>query len=339
MRVLSKFLPVVVLFLPLSSLAQDMEDFMDRYKVRETVRQMEKERRQRVARGQLISVDTRDREACERVRQDLGRLPNLELGKQSLEDLCVYNPAKPYASVVLLQDMNPSEFRHEIDISPLTNNEKNIVNDTRNLAYSMVGAMGILWAMPESFTKWDKEKIRNSKGGIFSEYADNIRKGPVVDKDDWAVNFIGHPVSGAAYYTMARHAGYSPMQSFGYSVLMSTFFWEYGVEAFAEVPSIQDLILTPVIGSLLGELFYTWSKSIEANGGEVLGSKRLGKIALVLLNPMGSLSDGINGVLGRKFIQDARAYVVARRRPNNDPFAGPGGRGDYYLGIELKFTF
>ncbi|WP_422121346.1 DUF3943 domain-containing protein [Photobacterium damselae] len=26
---------------------------------------------------------------------------------------------------------------------------------------------------------------------------------------------------------------------------MSTVYWEYGVEAFAEVPSIQDLVVTP----------------------------------------------------------------------------------------------
>ncbi len=239
---------------------------------------------------------------------------------------------------MVFQDVNGEEFRKEIDLSPLTNNEKNLTNDTRNMAIAMAGFMGILWAMPESFTKWDKKAISESKNGIFMQYADNIKRGPVVDKDDWAVNFIGHPVAGAAYYTMARHAGFSRAESFGYSVLMSTFFWEYGFEALAEIPSIQDLILTPVIGALLGELFYTWEMKIRENGGTLMGSKKLGSLAMVLLNPAGSISDGINNMLGARFIQDARGAVVMRRRANHHDFGGPT-TSDNYIGFELKFTF
>ncbi|MFZ2890098.1 DUF3943 domain-containing protein, partial [Sulfuricurvum sp.] len=52
---------------------------------------------------------------------------------------------------------------------------------------------------------------------------------------------------------MARNDGLSIGESAAFSTLMSTFFWEYGYEAFAEVPSIQDLIFTPLVGSLFGE--------------------------------------------------------------------------------------
>ncbi|WP_203249645.1 MULTISPECIES: DUF3943 domain-containing protein [Cysteiniphilum] len=64
--------------------------------------------------------------------------------------------------------------------------------------------------------------------------------------------YIGHPYAGAIYYMAARDSGFGEFESFLYSAFISTFFWEYGVEAFAEVPSIQDLIVTPVDGWLLG---------------------------------------------------------------------------------------
>jgi hypothetical protein len=161
-----------------------------------------------------------------------------------------------------------------------------------------------------------------------------VTRRPVIDKDDPVVNYIGHPLAGAAYYTMARHTGLSEMESFGYSVLMSTFFWEYGFEALAERPSIQDLIVTPVIGSLLGELFYQAELSIRANQGELLGSRRVGKVAMVVLNPMGSISGGINKVLGSKFIQSAQSELVMRRR--RIPFTDIQSS---YLGLEMKFQF
>jgi hypothetical protein len=196
--------------------------------------------------------------------------------------------------------------------------------------------------LPESVTNWKKDQIRQNPGGIFDEYRQNLRKGPVWDKDDWYINFIGHPLSGAAYYTLARHNNLTPMQSFGYSVLMSTFFWEYGFEAFAEIPSYQDLIITPVVGSILGEMFFQWEQRIRANNGELMESKRLGKIAMVALNPMGSLSTWINRGLGSRFIQSARADLIMRSGRRNspvnlaDPFGVPAGN---MIGLQLRFEF
>ena len=152
------------------------------------------------------------------------------------------------------------------------------------------GVGGALLLMPESFTNWDKSTIG-------TKYWDNITEGPVRDKDTWAVNYIGHGYFGGVYYQVARKSGYSVGQSFLYSATMSTFYWEYGIEALAEVPSIQDLIITPTIGTLYGEWAYRTEKKIRKTyNNKVLNSKLLGSISLFLLDPVGSFATGINNL-------------------------------------------
>lgn len=196
--------------------------------------------------------------------------------------------------------------------------------------------MGVLWMLPETSTGWDKEKIQNT--GAINNYFKNIKNGPVWDHDKPIYNYVGHPLAGAAYYTMARHRGLDRMQSFGYSFMMSTFFWEFGFEAFAEKPSIQDLIVTPVIGSTLGEMLYQIEHKIDENDGQILGSKTLGKIVKVILNPMGSVSIGINRVLGKKFIQESQSEIVLRS--DADSFHSDNGiHIGNYIGFRVRFLF
>ncbi len=156
----------------------------------------------------------------------------------------------------------------------------------------MIGTIGFLVLLPESITKWDVSEL--DKKPLHERYKENVKAGPVWDSDEWAVNYIGHPVSGAWYYMTARSRGISKEGSFLYSFIMSTFFWEYGYEAFAEIPSIQDLITTPVFGSLLGEYFFKLDNDIKKNKGEVLGSKILGDISSFLLNPIGNLTQSLS---------------------------------------------
>jgi hypothetical protein len=76
MRQLFSLLPLVaLLFNSLPAHALTMDEAMEKYKVRETIRDLEKERKNRVARGQLISVDTRDQESCAKVRNPLPNSP------------------------------------------------------------------------------------------------------------------------------------------------------------------------------------------------------------------------------------------------------------------------
>ena len=163
---------------------------------------------------------------------------------------------------------------------------------TSMYAGATVIAFGVLWVMPESVTNWDKEEMKEK--GLAWKWKENVKAGPVWDEDDWVLNWITHPYSGGVYYMTSRSAGFTPLESFGYSVIMSTFFWEYGIEAFAEVPSIQDLIITPVVGSVVGEGFFLAKKSILRHDKKVLNSRFLGITTLFLIDPFNTILDGFN---------------------------------------------
>ncbi|WP_229762891.1 DUF3943 domain-containing protein [Helicobacter pylori] len=144
----------------------------------------------------------------------------------------------------------------------------------------VIGIVG-LYLMPESVTNWDKEKF-----GIKSWF-ENVRMGPKLDNDSFIFNEILHPYFGAMYYMQPRMAGFGWMASAFFSFITSTLFWEYGLEAFVEVPSWQDLVITPLLGSILGEGFYQLTRYIQRNEGKLFGSLFLGRLVIALMDPIG----------------------------------------------------
>lgn len=171
--------------------------------------------------------------------------------------------------------------------------------DYRRLGYNSVlyiGAafvtFGALWTMPESITHWDKQAMKEK--GMFYKWKENVKAGPVWDEDDFAMNYLAHPYCGGVYYMTARSSGFNIFESFSYSVVMSTIFWEYGIESFAEIPSTQDLIFTPIIGSVVGEIFFITKKRIMRHDKKVLKSRFLGITCLFIIDPFNTILDGFN---------------------------------------------
>ena len=75
-----------------------------------------------------------------------------------------------------------------------------------------------------------------------------------LDNNSLAVNFIAHPLMGAAAYSAGRANHHGVLTSFGYSLLTS-FVWEFVLE-FKEKVSVNDMIVTPGTGVPLGEFFH-----------------------------------------------------------------------------------
>lgn len=163
------------------------------------------------------------------------------------------------------------------------------LNTSLFVATSVV-CFGVLFMLPESVTQWDKQKMLDE--GITDKWKENVAAGPVWDNDNFFFNYITHPYAGAVYYMTARSSGFKWYESFGYSAIMSTFFWEYGVEAFAEIPSWQDIIITPTVGLAFGEGFYYAKKSILKHDKRILKSKALGVTTLFLMDPFNTILDG-----------------------------------------------
>lgn len=297
--------------------------------IREITKELERDeqRKSQLIKGEVYTFDTRDQEGCEAYRLEL----NFD------KEVCRYDESSPLVSYVVMRqvDEGPSTFERRVDFSKLSEKERTALESVFDLSIIGIGTFGLIYAMPESVSKWDK-----SMGfrGLAARYNERVKAGPVMDEDHWKFNYVAHPFAGAAYYTMVRHQGFSKSESALFSFLMSTFYWEYGIEAIAEIPSTQDIIITPLIGSLLGEVFYTWSKSISSNGGKVLGSKKLGTAANIFLNPAGAVAQAINRTAAYKLITSSELSMVTKDRPFKETDTNVI-QDDPYFGMVLKLQF
>ena len=244
----------------------------------------------------------------------INQFDSIIIPETSIEPINVASPWNIYDQPYSLWENNPDKKRL-------------IRNSLAMWGFSFVGA-GILYMMPESVSNWDKESMTVSS--VFSDWKRNITKGPVVDKDDWFLNYVTHPYSGALYYMGARSAGCNAGYSFVYSFLLSTFFWEYGIESVAEVPSVQDLILTPVGGALLGEVFYLAKRQIVNRNYYLLNSKIIGITAAILMDPLNEIMDLM---IGKHLTQNKNQALTVYSHPTLNPY----GKFNYQVTLSLTF--
>jgi Domain of unknown function (DUF3943) len=162
--------------------------------------------------------------------------------------------------------------------------------DTLFLLGYQVVTIGVFYVLPESVSKWSDDQKKHGADRWWSHV-----RNPTWDSDNPVVNYIGHPYFGAAYYTRARERGFGEFDSFLYSALASTMY-EFGVEAIFERPSLQDLMVTPIGGALLGfawEPLRNWIKrKPERAWYDHLG--------LIATDPIGTLNGAFEWLLGIK---------------------------------------
>ena len=139
-----------------------------------------------------------------------------------------------------------------------------------------------LMLMPKEVTKWEPGWIKSAEKNLARAFSTL----PVWDKDDWVLNYIGHPIAGSYYYNAVRSQNATRFQSFLFATVQSCI-WEYIIEGTAERPSIQDLFVTPVVGSLLGEPIHLATMSMRKNGFRFFE-----KVFVLVFNPMFVINNG-----------------------------------------------
>ena len=257
---------------------------------------------------------------------------NIELKPAITEkDIASYFPEKYPTKRWENKAVSPDFYNTPYDISLFSakNGEDSarLWSQTKSMFAYGFGVIGIIALLPEDVSNWDKEQ------GLFSKWSDNVKEGPVWDRDNGPLNLIGHPYFGGVYYQAARKSGYRQWDAFIYSTLMSSFYWEYGIEAFAEVPSIQDLVITPVLGWVYGEWAFTTEMKIRQNNDEIFGSSFLGSSALIFLDPVDSLSVGINQLFGKEIIKAGTSYVSVKEVPIDN---GGNTENQYQLNVNFQ---
>lgn len=204
---------------------------------------------------------------------------------------------------------------------------KRMWTNTAVLTGAFVGTLVVLECLPEDATSWNRAEIQSVP--MFTRWRNHVlREGPAWDHDKAIFNYVLHPYAGAVYFMSARSCGFNFWQSLLYSATISTVGWEFGIEAFMERPSIQDLFVTPLIGSAIGEGFYRAKRSIAANDYHLLGSKVLGNIVVFLIDPVNEVIDLFRG---RNTYCDKPSYQITS---SISPVITPD-----YKGVSFCMTF
>jgi hypothetical protein len=196
----------------------------------------------------------------------------------------IYDTSGYFASV----SVNGGEFQNQsVDAHRLRNQDASIWKKMGRAQIFISGTellcMGILMAMPKEVTKWEPGFLESAKKNLKRAFTTM----PENDEDDWGFNYVGHPIAGSLYYNSIRSQGATIFQSFLFSFAQSAI-WEYVIEGMAEQPSLQDLIVTPIFGTLLGEASHVATIKMRHNGFNWLE-----KITVIFINPFYAVNNGL----------------------------------------------
>jgi hypothetical protein len=203
------------------------------------------------------------------------------------------------------------------------------------LGYQGVVA-GILYLLPEDVTKWTAEQRKTS----IHRWWENVQH-PTWDEDNWYVNYLGHPYFGAIAYIRARERRFGAFGGFWYAALLSGLY-EFGIEALFERPSYQDLIVTPIAGTLLGALLF------EPIREHIQGKPErqwYDHLTLAVTDPLGTANSMLESLLGIRTEVGVHIHGLAPALPApfSEPTAGSLDRPQkqYYqfYGISIAFEF
>jgi hypothetical protein len=159
--------------------------------------------------------------------------------------------------------------------------------------------VGILYVMPEEISAWTDEQKEEY---TVSKWWKNVTH-PRWDPDEWYINYILHPYWGMTYYTRGRERGLSETEAFWFSFSLSAIY-EFGLEALFEPVSIQDLIFTPGVGSLLGWFVEDTRREIKSQSSFSFWDKTI----LVLTDPLGSLNSVVDGFIDTDSELELRSF-------------------------------
>lgn len=228
------------------------------------------------------------------------------------------------------KDYRPSIYELPYSVKGHSEDWKRLWLNTAVLSGAFVGTLLVLECLPEDATSWNRAELQDVP--LFKRWYNHVfKKGPEWDHDKFYFNYILHPYAGAAYYMAARSCGFNLWQSLLYCTLVSTVGWEFGIEAFMERPSIQDIFITPLVGTAMGECFYKIKRSIVANGYKLAGSSVLGNIVVFLVDPVNEVIGLFAGNPCRKLAKKKQQSLTS-----SFVFLPAGGMN---VGISMRLDF
>lgn len=169
----------------------------------------------------------------------------------------------------------------------------------------------MLECLPEDATSWNRSELQDVP--LLKRWRNHVLKeGPEWDHDKFYFNYILHPYAGAVYFMAARSCGFNFWRSMLYSSVVSTVGWEFGIEAFMERPSYQDLFITPLIGSCIGEGFYRVKRWLVDNDYCLFGSPVLGGLLAFIVDPVNEFTGLWLGNPARRIAHENASHTCGK---------------------------
>lgn len=134
-----------------------------------------------------------------------------------------------------------------------------------------------------------KEDVEVAKAVSLQKYRRTFTLPPVWDSDHWSWNYEVHPVMGSFSYLAYRNRQAHWLEAFAGAALNSAIY-EYIIAGGTQQPSYNDLIVTPILGSLLGEGIYQLKKKMLRDHDMKLWEK----IVITVTDPFESFYYGFN---------------------------------------------
>ena len=263
------------------------------------------------------------------VLDDTENTHGLDLSSEALEDPFIDKASRPYGFGRELDDQSPADYA-------------GLRKDAAYYFGYQFFIIAGLYVLPESVSAWTDEQKEKYN---FTKWRHNVTH-PRWDPDDWYINYVLHPYWGLTYYTRGRERGLSESGAFWYSFGLSTMY-EFGLEALFEPVSIQDVFVTPGVGSLMGyymedvrreiksqRTFSGWDKTI------LIATDPLGTLNTIVDNFFG-ISEGVESDLElQTFYQSPALTSFDQRRWEGDPYESRLNPVlTDYLGIELTLQW
>jgi len=114
----------------------------------------------------------------------------------------------------------------------------------------------------------------------WSQWERTFNEPPFRDEDHWSWNYLAHPFMGSTSYLAYRNCGGSWFEGFIGAALNSVIY-EYAIAGAMQQPSYNDMIITPILGSILGESTYRLNRWFVKDRYLTI----LERIAVTLLDP------------------------------------------------------
>ena len=144
--------------------------------------------------GEIHWINGTDKKECGNFKNHLTK----KYSSVRYDNLCQQQSNSPFNTVTVFEKEKPElrlyfdELKSGTDAGsePETKYDK-LIDNTKSIAGLGVITVVIIYFLPKDVSNWDREDIKNNWR---KKWFDNVSSGPVIDKDDPVLNYVG-PVS------------------------------------------------------------------------------------------------------------------------------------------------